>query len=159
MRLETESGYSFDVSVNMFPDVETRPDQCSVGIVLSSPRSAHFVLPRAIERYAMEALVVHLHAMLDGLVEVVDPEAEDGYAEFQALSLRLRQVPSLTGLITFEISVNDCGCNDGAPFNSGAFLEFTLGRDDLAREIAILESQIWADSPIQATGKGWPAGA
>jgi len=151
VRLENTTGYSFDVSVDMFPDVETGPDECAVGIVLESPRSASSVLPRAVERYAVEALAIHLRAMLDGLVEVIDPESEDGYAQFPQFYLRIRQLPSPTGSVSFEIHINDCGCAEDEPFLHGAILALTLDRDDLARKIDVLESEVWADHAEQRT--------
>lgn len=142
MEFSDGRGYAFDLTVNAFHDLQALDGERFVGMRVRSPRSTFLVPPRSVDEYALRGLLLHLRAMLDGLVEPCDPHGEDGFVPFPDLLLSVRRVPAPEHSIAFEVSVQDCGCIDEREFNHGALIPLTVGRQELSRELDDLEQSL-----------------
>jgi hypothetical protein len=142
VNLSDTKGYAFDFSINVFPEVQVGDGEAAVGMILRSPRSAFFVPPRAVDRYIVMALLIHLGAMLDGFVEPNDPESDEGWVHFPELLMDVRQVYSPDDTVGLEISAHDCGCEDEREFNHGGYIPLNVERDVLDRELTALDSAL-----------------
>jgi hypothetical protein len=142
VRLSDRKGYLLDVSVDDKPDIAVKKGQVAVEILLSSPRSAYLLGPRAVDRLEVMALVVHLDAMMDGLVDPFDPESDEGWVHFTRMLLSIRRVFAPDGLVGIEVALNDCGCDDEREFNHCGFIAVMPDRESLGAELAALGASV-----------------
>ena len=152
MRFETPTGYSFEITLAVHPDCCTLPHQFLADVALRSPRTAFTVRPHVVGRMDVLRFIVHLRAILEGLVEVDDPSDPGAGMVFPMLALRVSHVPSLHGTVAFVLSFYDCGTREEPSFDHTAFLEFTFGRDELGRHLDEFEAEVWADTSVDASG-------
>lgn len=149
MLITHDKGYAFELVVNAFPDVRTGADECAVGVRVRSPRSTFTMGPRAVSRYVVAGIILHLRAMLDGLVEVADPESEDGFVTFGDLLLSIRQVPGPDADLVVEVAVRECGCGDGLDFTHATYLQVAAERSAFAAQVDALERAARQGNPIR----------
>jgi hypothetical protein len=142
VHLTDSKGYVFSVTVDEEPEVPLAAGEVAVGVLLASPRSAFLLPPRAVERYEVMALIIHLGAMLDGLVEAVDPDGDEGWVGFPSLLLSVRRIYAPDGLVGFEVSTHDCGCEDQREFNHGGFITLMLEPGTLEHEVTVLDAAL-----------------
>jgi hypothetical protein len=140
VRLSDSKGYLLDVSVDDKPTIILKRGQVAVDVLLSSPRSAYFLGPLAVDRLEVMALVVHLDAMMDGLVDAFDPDSDEGWVHFTRMLLSIRRVFSPDGQVGFEVALNDCGCDDEREFNHCGFIAILTDRASLERELVALDA-------------------
>lgn len=144
MQLSDSKGYVFALIVESEPEVALAAGEVSVEMMASSPRSAFLMPPRAVDRYEVMAFIIHLDAMLDGLVESYDLDADEGWVEFPRMLLSIRHVHAPDGLVGFEVSLHDCGCEDERDFNHGGFILLMVEPADLERELIALDADLRA---------------
>lgn len=142
MHLTDTKGYVFGIIVNDEPGTPVGDGEVCVAAMLASPRTAFFVPPRAVDRFEVLALILHLEALLDGLVEVYAPESEDGWVEFPSLYLSVRGIYAPDGHVAFEVSARDCGCDDEREFNHGSFITIYIEPETLEQELMALDASL-----------------
>lgn len=155
MQLSDSKGYVFALVVESEAEVALAAGEVSVEMMVSSPRSAFLMPPRAVDRYEVMTFIIHLDAMLDGLVESYDIDSDEGWVEFPRMLLSIRHVHAPDGLVGFEVSVHDCGCEDERDFNHGGFILLMVEPSTLERELIALDTDLRAAG--QAAGRSSPA--